>query len=348
MTSKRPSLLSWLLFLSALALSAPLILGFFGAVHPAFDSFGHFRMHLAVVMAMTAVPLLFTALRREGLMAIVFAVGALASSAHAMGFGLPVTTSKAAAGETATFKLLQFNMLFKNKRPEELVRLIAREHPDIITLQEVSRPFVPWLERLTGTYPYQKVCPPDGRIGGVAILSRRPWAQGSGQGCFEKGFAAVAQIDFGGRAVDVASLHLFWPWPHRQPEQVERLKGMMRALGDTAIVAGDFNAAPWSNTLNMLSLEAGATVHSPGPSWLTPALPAWLRPYVGLPIDHVLSKGLAHVERPQVAGDAGSDHLPVIFRFELKTSMQEDGNEAEEATKVVQRHQAFFVERQSF
>ncbi len=333
MNAAKPSLPALLVLAGAVLLSVPLVLGFLGAAHPAFDSMGHFRMHLAAAMALAGLILLFTKLRREGLLVLVLALGALASGAHAMGLGLAAGRAQAVPDTGSGYKLLQFNMLFKNKQPQELVRMIAREHPDIVTLQEVSRSFKPWLERLRGTFPYQKVCPSDGRIGGVAILSRRPWAEGSGQGCFERGFAAVAQIDFGGRPVDVAALHLLWPWPHGQPAQVERLTGMMRALGDTAIVAGDFNAAPWSVTVQRLAQEAGATVHSPGPSWFVAELPQSWRPYIGLPIDHVMTKGLASAGKPQTAGDAGSDHLPVIFTFRLKVPEPQD--EAEDEPKVV-------------
>lgn len=340
MTKSRPSLLPLLILICAVLLSVPLVLGFLGALHPAFDSMGHFRLHLAAAMALAGLFLLFTTLRREGLVVLLLAVGAIATGAQAMGWRFGAATLAANAAP-ADFKLLQFNMLFKNRRPEELVRLIAREHPDIITLQEVSRSFMPWFEHLSGTYPYQKVCPSDGRIGGVAILSRRPWAEGSQQGCFEKGFAAVAQVDFGGRKVDVAALHLYWPWPHGQPAQVERLTGMMRALGDTAIVAGDFNAAPWSQTLRTLALAGSLEVNSPGPSWFVTELPQSWRPYAGLPIDHVLTKGLASANRPYPTGDAGSDHLPVIFTFGLEEPEPETEDAGDAEPKVVEHKVVF-------
>lgn len=328
MTKTRPSLLSLVVFIGAVLLSVPLVLGFLGQVHPAFDSMGHFRLHLAAAMVLSGLVLLLTELRREGLVVLALSVSVFTLAMQQMGVAFPPAS---AAAQDGPFKLLQFNMLFKNDRPQELVRLIAREHPDIVTLQEVSRSFVPWLERIKETYPFQKVCVSNRRIGGVAILSRRPWAADSGQGCFEGGYAAVARVDFGGRPVDVAALHLLWPWPHGQPAQVDRLTGMMRALGDTAIVAGDFNAAPWSETLRKLAAAGSLDVKSPGPSWLATELPLAWRPYVGLPIDHVLTKGLAQGARPQTLEDAGSDHLPVIFTFGLKETSPSGSEEDAEA-----------------
>jgi endonuclease/exonuclease/phosphatase (EEP) superfamily protein YafD len=47
-----------LVFLIAgLLLCIPLLLGFFGSIHPAFDSMGHFRLHLAAGAALCAVVL---------------------------------------------------------------------------------------------------------------------------------------------------------------------------------------------------------------------------------------------------------------------------------------------------
>ena len=47
-----------LLWAASLAISVPLVLGFFGAAHPAFDAMAHFRAHLAVLLALAAICLL--------------------------------------------------------------------------------------------------------------------------------------------------------------------------------------------------------------------------------------------------------------------------------------------------
>ena len=47
-----------LLWAASLAISIPLVLGFFGAAHPAFDAMAHFRAHLAVLLALAAIGLL--------------------------------------------------------------------------------------------------------------------------------------------------------------------------------------------------------------------------------------------------------------------------------------------------
>jgi endonuclease/exonuclease/phosphatase (EEP) superfamily protein YafD len=317
--------MSWLLLLAAIVTSVPIVLGFFGALHPAFDSLAHFRAHLAAAMALLALPLLVTALRREGLMALVFATGAFSSAQPGMsaGFG----KARASASGEPVYSLVQFNMNFRNQRQADFLRLLARLNPDVVLLQEAAPANRHWLERTRGIYAYQHYCPSTRRTGGTAILSRRPWVQGSGQGCFSDGHAAVAQIDLGGRALDVVSLHSLWPWPHGQPQQLTDFEAIGRALGDTAIVAGDFNAAPWSNAVRRVARAAGAEVHSPGPSWLMWELPVAWRAHVGLPIDHVLTKGVSVTSGPDVAETGGSDHAPVLTRFTMPAASPDGGEE---------------------
>src|ERR1700755_1597353 len=56
-----------LTFVGMLVLSVPLVAGFFGTLHPAFDSFAHFRVHLAVLLILCALPLLATPFRPQPL-----------------------------------------------------------------------------------------------------------------------------------------------------------------------------------------------------------------------------------------------------------------------------------------
>ena len=67
---------------------------------------------------------------------------------------------------------------------------------------------------------------------------------------------ATAAIDFGGRAMTVAALHLYWPWPFEQPRQVADLAGVLSRLPDETILAGDFNAVRWGESLARI-VEAG-------------------------------------------------------------------------------------------
>lgn len=298
-------------------LSVPLVLGFFGSVHPAFDAVAHFRMHLAALMIITALPALFMGLWREGLMAIVLAVMALSTV-------LAPTPSPASAGTSRAvepsgqpeYKLLQLNLRFDNVEQTDVIRLIAQQAPDVITLQEVSDSWRPKFTAIEARYPYNIYCPSTKRIGGVAILSRRPFALGTTPQCIGNALAGMARIDFGGRSALIAALHLEWPWPFTQAENVEELRPYFERLQGPMIVAGDFNAVPWSQTVRQIA-DASKTRSVDGlrPSWLVNGTLAKAARWIGMPLDHILVSDRISGMHVETLRPVGSDHLPLLLRF---------------------------------
>ncbi len=318
-----------------LALSLPLVAGFFGAWHPAFDSMAHFRAHLAVAVAIAALPSLFLGYWKEAAMSIVLAAATFATLSH--GTPLPgLGAVNAAAGpvqdDRAVYRLLQLNLRFDNATPEKVLSLIGRNRPDVVTLEEVSGAWTRHLDRIAAAYPYRVLCEGESSVGTVALLSRRPFAAGESGTCSEEGDLATARIDFGGREVTIAALHLKWPWPSKQPEQIETLTAPLSELGQTAMLAGDLNAAPWSHAAARIA-EAGGLQRVSGstPTWFLRGLPISWRQWVGLPIDHVFGKGYVAIRSVQILEDVGSDHAPLLAEFTLADSVPRE----EQETKTV-------------
>jgi endonuclease/exonuclease/phosphatase (EEP) superfamily protein YafD len=306
---------------AAAALSLPLIAGFFGKVHPAFDSFSHFRIHLAAMMAVCAVVLLACSLVKEGAVALAFAAAAVATTSASM--SLPWLGQVHAAllprdDQRAVYRLLHMNVRFDNPEPGKILSLIGRVQPDVITLNEVSMMWAEKLDLLSAVYPHRIVCSRPGRYWQVAILSRRPFAANTEPECDERGAFAVAAVDFGGRPVEVAVLHLGWPWPYEQSGQIDKVAPRLARLGDTALLAGDMNATPWSAAVSRVAQAGGLTLMpSPGATWLSRRLPDGLRSF-GLPIDQIFSKGDVQVNSVRTLEDSGSDHRPVLVEFSIK------------------------------
>ena len=311
------------------AVSVPLVAGFLGAWHPALDSFSHFRAHLAAVLAFVALPaLLLPGIRRVGLAALL--LGAAAFCSTLAGFALPGISPVRAAFQakdhgSAVYRLLQLNLRFDNRTPEKVLSLIGRVSPDVITLNEVSRFWTPKLALLEKAYPYRILCAVDSNVGATAVLSRRPFAEGTQTACHVDGSMSTATIDFGGRPVTVAALHLEWPWPFEQPEQIGRLAPHLATLAPTALVAGDLNAAPWSHAVRRVAAAGGLTrAPDAGQTWLWRRLPVGLRPWIGLTIDHVFSKGALAVHSVTIAEPVGSDHAPLLVEFSLPAAPGDD------------------------
>ncbi|WP_309084152.1 endonuclease/exonuclease/phosphatase family protein [Chelativorans sp.] len=303
----------------ALLLSAPLVLGFLKTVHPAFDSFAHFRAHLAVLLALASLPLLFfRPWRAQGLLAFALAGAALTTVFDPTGLRLDSNAAEPAR-PAAIYRLLHLNLRYDNSTPKKVLSLIGRSDADVVTLNEVSGMWVDQLAFTGQAYPYRLICPHRARTGGVAILSRRPFLHSSRANCHDRGSLAVATINFSGTAVDIVALHLAWPWPFEQAWQIGSVTPVLERLGSTAVLAGDFNAAPWSNTAQRLA-EAGGfwMLRNIGPTWLKLPLPHWLRRIAGLPIDNIFVKGLVEPLATKRLETVGSDHLPVLLEFSLR------------------------------
>lgn len=338
MLLSRPSF-QLLIQLALIVVAVPLMLGFFGAYHPALDSFSHFRAHLAVLLAIFSLPLLFTPSRLEAIAALVFALGAFSTTSTALSLpGLsPVQAGlMTRADDRATYRLLQMNLRYDNATPEKVLSLIGRTMPDVITLDEVSAMWKAKFDLLVNAYPHRIICPYPNGVFGVAILSRRPFSAGSAPRCNSRGAMAVAKVDFGGATVDVAAIHLGWPWPFEQRWQVGEMSSHLEQLGDTALVAGDCNATPWSATVGAVARAGGLTLMpSVGPTWQYMRLPDFLR-FAGLPIDQVFSKGAVLIHSAARLEDTGSDHLPVMVEFSLRPEPDEpDSHETATASAAV-------------
>jgi endonuclease/exonuclease/phosphatase (EEP) superfamily protein YafD len=226
------------------------------------------------------------------------------------------------------------NLRFNNPTPEKVLSLIGRTQPDVITLDEVSDMWKAKLGLLSSAYPYRILCPYPNRVFGVALLSRRPFAAGTEPRCDPRGAMAIANVDFGGTSVDVAAIHLGWPWPFEQSWQIGELSEQIASLGETSIMAGDCNAVPWSAAVRRVASLGKLTVMpSAGPTWLQIELPDFLR-FAGLPIDQVFSKGSVLIHSATRLENTGSDHLPVMVEFSLKREAQKPVDEQESATAL--------------
>jgi endonuclease/exonuclease/phosphatase (EEP) superfamily protein YafD len=315
-----------------LALALMLAFGLAGAWSPWLDAFTHFRAHFAVAMALLALLLLATRLRRLAAAGLVFAIACFSTIPGGPAFfGLgPVQAGfQPKAGDRPLYRLLQMNLRFDNATPEKVLSLIGRTQPDIITVEEASSMWQGKLDLLSHAYPHRIYC---GRAFGSAILSRRPFAEGTEQRCSAYGTLATATIDLGGRTIDVAAIHMGWPWPRQQTWQINSIAEPLAALGETAIMAGDCNAAPWSGAVHRLAAIGGLTVMpSVGPTWMWRRLPDALR-FAGLPIDQVFSKGDVIIHSAEKMAPAGSDHLPILVEFSLKPKPAQDGQKTATAS----------------
>lgn len=285
----------FLIFWVFLAITA---LSFAGAVHAAGDSLAVFRHWWAGALVLSSCLLLIWPRR-------VVALAGLATGGAALA---TVAATYLGGDAPGAYSLYQKNLLYRANSPNRIIRDIRATDPDFITLEEISgdnRALYWILAKESGAALKCKFS----AVGDVAVLSRFPIVEGS-ERCMGNRGAAAMQVVTPDGPVWLLAVHLNWPYPHEQTDQVDQLVASMGFIDGPAILAGDFNMVPWSNTVSRLESVTGAT--RAGGAKGTYEL---YRPRVTLPIDHILvPSGRGAIEtRPLL----GSDHLGLVLRFDL-------------------------------
>lgn len=295
------SLVRTILIVAIVPLFVVLIGGFFSPIHPAADSMAHFRLHAALGLAVIAVCLALLRFWKTAV-ALLLLVAAGVAGAYPSLPGLPPRLEG-----PPDLRLAQLNTFFKNPKPQATAQWIKDESPDVVFLQEVSPKTQQIPNSLIGSYPYQIVCR-YGVVGDVAVLSRFPAVASK---CIEEEGLVWMQVQIGERKLTFASLHLHWPYPYRQWKQVERISKELEAMPRPVVLAGDFNAAPWSSAVRRIESLSGAKA-IPGLRLTLRMSFGGMAPVQMLPIDHMLLPPELEALFIRLGPPVGSDHLPTI------------------------------------
>ena len=305
-------------------------LGFIGRFGAAFDSFSHFRLHAGVAALVLALILVS---RRLWWLGAATAAASATALLSVLPYLLPTNAPPPIAG-APSYSLLQMNLLFRAEDRNAALRTIADTLPDVVTVQEMTSDWRQTLLPLEAAYPHQLHCDgADGFVGDSAILSRRPFVEGAEPVCDRRNSLAAARIDFNGVAVTVASHHQLWPWPAGQWRRLDRLREKLAALPAPLVLAGDFNAVPWSAFVQAYEtiLDAEAVRGIRG-SWVPDFVPSGWARTVGLPIDNILVSDAVLVNAARTLPPTTSDHLPVLVTFTVETH-----GPAEPPVQIVER-----------
>ena len=180
---------------------------------------------------------------------------------------------------------------------------------DIAVLTEFGPNKLSALEALRVRYPHQVSCAAAWNCS-LVLLSRLPIEQ-SGFSSPTSGRPSLifARVKIGRSLVTVVGTHVYRPsrdpWRHRA--EMRGLAEFVRSIGGPVVVAGDFNASPWSASFQGLLRRTGlAPPRRLLPNW--PARPL-VTPQVAL--DHILVSGDLAIAEAGVGHAMGSDHLPV-------------------------------------
>ncbi len=200
-----------------------------------------------------------------------------------------------------SLRVYQKNILTTNRRGLDLVDELHELRPDIILMQEADPMRKIIKVKMNDVYRYTFSCFSDERA--TAVLSKWPVIQGT-QTCLGRDTLGAAgfRVNTPQGLVWVFSIHLYWPWPARQPGQLDEILQELQGLEGDVIIGGDFNMMPWGYSVKAIERATGTRK-------VGALMPT--RYKMGLPvsIDHVLASVPGRIEtRPYL----GSDHLGVL------------------------------------
>ncbi len=264
------------------------------------------RFHLVIAgLGLAVLAMLFGARWRGLIVLLVVLASAVQGAMLVWGFyerRIPI-----ADAPLAEFRFLSFNVLSGNRLAAELVDAVVADPPDVLLVMETPG-IEPYLDRLQAVFPYRVGCDDTGSCD-ISLHSRFPIADGQivKVAPYHNERVVTGRISVEGQEITVAGVHLSKPY-FDQASWIE-LSAINRVLGaieGPLVLAGDFNAAPWTEPLVILG-EQQALI--PGP-FVPATWPVRLGP-LGVPIDNMFTRGNARLLTLE-AGDAlGSNHRPL-------------------------------------
>lgn len=309
-----------------MAVVAVLALAFAGVTLAAFggqwvwwlDIIANFRVQYVVILLVMGAVLMAGRWRRSG--AIVLAamvvnlIPVLPLFVGSPGVSDPSATS---------IRVMTFNLLSDNQSFSEVFAYIEQIDPDLVLLHEASRPWEVAAE--AADLGFEVVLTrTDNLIFGTLLLVKGSNVETVLHG-FAHGQPRAAEVSFvprqWGVAVQVLSTHPLAPITEvnaaLRDAQLGFAADWARGRQGPHLVAGDFNATPWSwpfrNLLATTSLRNSQVGFGHQPTFSADS-----NPLFRIPIDHLLHSPQLGVRSRQLGPQMGSDHFPVIVDLELR------------------------------
>lgn len=230
----------------------------------------------------------------------------------------PLATAPAAArgGHLVVFDA---NVAQDNFDLSGIAREITADHPDVVTLEELTPKGLASLLR-TGVmdrFAWHLLAAQAG-AGGMGVWSDVP---ATGLSTWSTGSAQVEMEGWlhppGGPAVRLEAIHVYAPVGYAQPagwrDQLGQVARHLASQPRPLLVTGDFNATaddrPFQHILG-LGLRDAAVLAGKGWEMTWPRNQAWVIPY--LRIDHILLSAGLTVTGYRLGIGRGSDHHPLV------------------------------------
>ena len=288
--------------------------GFLAPWWPAADMPNHFTPFVlgVAIAGLVLLPLGTPAVapRRGGRTAVGLGLaGVIAVNTASLHASLAATPI-AAQGAADTLTVVSFNVFTRNQQLDEAARWLLQQNADVIVLQEMTRHTrEPIRQVLAPAYPHIYDC----QCNDIVMYSRQPWIAAGGQPRTgeQPALSWLTLADRNGRELRVVGLRpRYMKEPSTYAAHYDWLVRNIPKFGDRLILAGDFNAAPWSWQMLRLAAAAGLRRHGTYAASWPSLLPVVL-------IDNLLTTPDIGAVSFRTGPFLGSDHLPIVATVAL-------------------------------
>jgi endonuclease/exonuclease/phosphatase (EEP) superfamily protein YafD len=223
----------------------------------------------------------------------------------------PITDAARAAPR---LRVLTANVKYDNPDRDALARELLAADADVVLLQEITPGWVRAFSAagFDAEYPYS-VNYPNG-AGGQAVYSRLPLLDVR-RAMREFWPTYSARVEVGATSVSLVDVHAIGPpqGMDRHNDTVDSILDVTRSMPEPRVVAGDFNATPYNETMHRfadLGLDSAFERRGRGLDVTWPNGERLFPPPIQ--VDHVLvDDGIVVLDVETLRG-TGSDHQPIV------------------------------------
>ncbi len=269
------------------------------------------RFHIAAGLLAAVLALFFTgAWRRALLFVLVFGLSA--------GEGAMIVLEQqqrreiiGAAEAKPLFRMLSFNTLQSNlDSGQKITDYILASGADVVLLMEAG-PVRPFIDELAQTYPSRAGCEDKVTRCETILFSKTPLAdiQVRSMSPVWSNRLITATTVIGGQTINLVGAHLVKPYfDDFAAGEAYVLRQALQAMKGPLVLAGDFNAAGWSDNIARLAKRENLI---PGPAY--PATWPIRAGVLGVPIDNMWTRSPLLIAQISAMPDAlGSNHRGLI------------------------------------
>lgn len=236
----------------------------------------------------------------------------------------PLSTTELAQASPSpevTLSILVANVLRENRDAQALLALVNEHDPDIVLLIETDAWWMNAMQPIEAARPHTVRRPLDNSYG-MMLYSRLPLREPLVRELTEPGVPSVrAVIDLpGGASVTFHGVHPAPPVPGladnslpRDAELVQIAREVAKTQGP-AIVAGDFNDVPWSDTTALFQRLSGLLDPRAGRGLFSTYHADYF--FARWPLDHIFLSEEFLLVAMQRLPSIGSDHFPMLVTAE--------------------------------